>query len=108
MLRRWIGAVAVLFLVAGAVTAAETKGKFVKFDAAGKVLTVDVSGKETNFNLTDDVKVTTVKGEPTKKGIQSFANPKVSKAGARLTIVTEKKGDKEVVTEIKLGGRDKK
>ena len=87
--------------------AAEIKGEFVKFDEKAKVLTVKVEGKDTDFTLTDDTKVMTVKGQPAKKGIQAFADPKKAKAGAPLTVITEKKDAKDAVTEVRLGGKKK-
>ena len=108
MVRQALQALAFLFLAVTVAAAGETSGKFVKFDTDKKELTVDVNGMETRYTLTDDVKVTTEKGVPAKKGIMSFANPRVAKEGARLTVVTAKKADKEVVTEIKLGGKSKR
>ena len=108
MLRQVILAMALMLVTAANLVAAETSGKFVRFDSDKKELTVDVNGAEMKYTLTDDVKVTTVKGEPAKKGIMSFANPRVAKEGARLTVITTRKDDKDVVTEIKLGGKSKK
>jgi hypothetical protein len=107
MLRRSVCTVLALIVGAASVSAGEMTGKFVRFDTARKELTVNINGAETKYTLTDDVKVTTGKGEPTKKGIMSFANPRVAKEGAVLTVITSKKGDADVVTEIKLGGKAK-
>lgn len=87
--------------------AAEIKGTFVRFDEPRKLLTINVEGATNEFTLSDETKVMTVKGEPAKQGIKSFANPRVAKAGAVLTVVTDKKDGKDVVTEIRLGGKKK-
>ena len=107
MWRRSSCGVFVGLVFAGALLGGETSGKFVKFNATKKELTISHDGADVKYILTDDVKVTTSKGEPARKGIMSFANPRVAKPGALLTVVTSKKGDEEVVTEIRLGGKSK-
>ncbi len=97
--------VGVCFL--GSLCAAEYRGTFVKFDEPKLLLTVNVDGKASEFMLNNNTKVVTVKGVPAKQGIKSFANPRVAKPGAVLTVVTDKKDGKDVVTEIRLGGKKK-
>lgn len=97
--------VCVCFL--GNLAAAEYKGTFVKFDEPKLLLTVNVGGKANEFTLNDKTKVVTVKGRLAKQGIKSFANPRVAKPGAVLTVVTDRKDGKDVVTEIRLGGKMK-
>lgn len=91
----------------GSLRAAEYKGTFVKFDEPKLLLTVKVEGVTNDFTLSQDTKVVTVKGEPAKHGIKSFANPRVAKPGAMLTVVTSRIDGKDVVTEVRLGGRKK-
>jgi hypothetical protein len=91
----------------GSVKAAEYKGTFVKFDEPKMLLTVNVDGLANQFTLNVDTKVLTVKGEPAKHGIKSFSNPRVAKPGAALTVVTDRKDGKDVVTEVRLGGKRK-
>jgi hypothetical protein len=106
-MRRTMFALIVSLVGCAGLQAAEIKGTFVKFDEPKKLLTINVEGATSEFVLTDETKVMTVKGEPTRQGIKSFANPKVAKAGAVLTVVTDKRDGKDVVTEIRLGGKKK-
>jgi hypothetical protein len=106
-MRQVLLALIVGLLAFAGLQAAEFKGTFVKFDEPKKLLTINVEGATNEFTLSDETKVMTVKGEPAKQGIKSFANPKVAKAGAVLTVVTDKKDGKDVVTEIRLGGKKK-
>ena len=95
------GLVFALFLVAP-LSAAEIQGSFVKYDDANKVLTVEVKGAKSDYTLNDDTKVMTVKGEPAKQGIKCFSK---AKPGAVLTLITIIRDGKDIVTEVKLGGR---
>jgi hypothetical protein len=106
-MRKVLLVVAVFTLSLAGLRSAEIKGTFVKFDEPKKLLTISVEGAMNEFTLNDETKVVTVKGEPAKQGIKSFANPKVAKAGAVLTVVIDKKDGKDVVTEIRLGGKKK-
>ena len=108
MFRRLIAALACCAFLAGAAGAAEKKGKFVKYDKGTKVLTINSEGVETPFTLSDDTKVVTAKGEATKLNIDSFGNPRVAKPGAMLAVVYEEVGGKPKVSEVKIGGREKK
>jgi hypothetical protein len=107
MLQKALGTLAIGLACTFALSAAETSGRFVEYDTSRKELTVDVNGAKSKFTLTDDVKIVTARGETAKKGLQCFANPKVAKPGAPLTVITAPKDGKDVVTEIKLGGRPK-
>src|SRR5262249_45088621 len=102
----WLALITGLFALAG-LQAAEIKGTFVKFDGTKKPLTIKGGGATNAFILSEGTKVMTVKGEPARQGIKSFANPRVAKAGAVLTVVTDRKDGKDVVTEIRLGGKKK-
>jgi hypothetical protein len=89
--------------------AAEKKGKFVKYDKEAKALTIKGEDGEATFTLTEETRVVTAKGNATKFTIGSFGDPTIAKAGALLAVVFEEKDGKVVkVTEIKLGGREKK
>jgi len=107
MLRKALGVLIVCLAFTFVLSAAETSGKFVEYDTAKKELTVDVNGAKSRFTLTDDVKIVTAGGEATKKGLLCFSNPKVARRGAPLTVITSSKDGKDVVTEIKLGGKPK-
>jgi hypothetical protein len=106
-MRYVLAALLVAFGFLGSVKAAEFKGTFVKFDEPKMLLTVNVDGIASNFTLNVDTKVLTVKGDPARQGIKSFSNPRVAKPGAALTVVTDRKDGKDVVTEVRLGGKRK-
>ena len=105
-----VAALVCLLGLACAASAAEKKGKFVKYDKNAKALTIrNEDGVESKFTLADETKVVTAKGDPTKFNIVSFENPMFAKPGAILAVVFEEKDGVVVkVTEIKLGGREKK
>jgi hypothetical protein len=94
-------------VLAAPLSAAEVQGAFVKYDEPSKVLTVDVKGTRADYSLSDATRVTTIKGEPAKLGIKCFGNPRMAKPGAPLTVITVQRDGKDVVTEIKLGGKKK-
>jgi cephalosporin hydroxylase len=105
MPRAFLACACVFTVLTTSISAAEIRCEFVRYDEAHKVLTVDVKGKASDYTLSDETKVTTQNGAPTKHGIKTFCNSRVAKPGAVLTIVTAKHDGKDVVTEIKLGGR---
>ena len=86
------------------------KGKVKSVDADAKTLVVTVDGKEQTFEVPKDVKIFTV-GKAKKKqpppeivlsGLSALA------VGNEVTVTTEKKDDKDVVTGIKLEPAKKK
>jgi hypothetical protein len=109
MSRRVLSAVAVLFVFAAFVAAAEIKGKIIKVDAENNKITVTVDEKDQEFTLTKDTKIVGGKGGEIKDGLKSkrFSEKALMK-GVPATITTEKVGDKEVVKEVKLTGGKKK
>src|SRR5262249_5876212 len=108
MVRRLIAALACFAFLVGAAGAGEKKGKFVKYDKNTKVLTINSGGVETPFTLSNETKVVTAKGDPTKLNIDSFGNPSVAKPGAILAVVYEEVDGMSKVTQVKIGGREKK
>ena len=106
-LRRLLVVLLAALACTAGLTAGETSGKFVEYDKGKKELTVEVNGAKSKFTLTDDVKVVTARGESARKGLECFSNPRVARPGAPLTVVTTPKDGKDVVTEIKLGGKAK-
>jgi hypothetical protein len=101
MVRMLLAAVVALVFSFGSAIADEVKGKFVKYDADKKVLTVSVDDKEKEFTLTEDTKLT--RGDkPVKAGLMALSKVK---EGAMITLETEKKDGKNVVTEVKLPGK---
>ena len=106
MQRRFIATLlAALTLSVSGISAAEIQGSFVGYNETKKIITVDVQGTSSDYALSDETKVVTQMGHPTKHGIKAFGNPRIAKQGALLTIITAKRDGKDVVTEIKLGGR---
>jgi hypothetical protein len=92
-----------LVLVGGGLLAEEIKGKVKSVDADKKVLTVTVDGKDKEFKLNDSTTFVGPKGKALKEGIKA----KGLKEGANVTITTDKKDGKVVVTEVKLSGGKK-
>lgn len=101
MIRRVLLATA-LTLLTGPVVLAETYGDKVKaVDPDKKTLTLPVDGKDRTFVVDDKVKVQAqvrsgkrLRLAPVKDGLKGV------KAGAEVTVTTERKGGKEVVTEV--------
>ena len=110
MSRRVLSAVAVLLALAGFVVAAEIKGKITKVDADNNKITVSVDDKEQEFTITKETKIISSKGNELKSRLKSkYFSAKELKRGVPVVIKTVKKGDKEVVSEVKLtsGGKKK-
>src|SRR4051794_8814859 len=108
MFRRLLATIACVAFLAGAAGAAELKGKFVKYEKDTKVLTISREGTDHSFTLSADTRVVTAKGDATKLTIESFGNPKVAKPGAVLAVVYEEVDGQKKVSEVKIGGREKK
>jgi hypothetical protein len=109
MTRRVLPAIAVLFVFAAFIAAAEIKGKIIKVDAENNKITVTVDDKDKEFTLTKDTKIISPKGNDLKGGLKSKRfSEEALKKGVPATITTEKVDDKEVVKEVKLTGGKKK
>jgi uncharacterized protein (DUF2141 family) len=109
MLRRVLLATA-LTLLAGSAARAETYADKLKaVDADKKTVTLPVDGKDRTFKVDDkvDIQSQTRAGKrlrltPVKDGLKGV------KAGAEVTVTTEKQDGVEVVTRIVLLAGDKK
>jgi hypothetical protein len=101
---RCLAAVCSLLLLGLVVWSAEYKGKVKSVDADKNTITVTIDDKEKTFNVGDDVKVTRGDKEVKKK----LKATKLWEKSPAVTIVTDGEGDKEVVKEIKVGGKKKK
>src|SRR5262245_44473285 len=108
MIRRALAAICVLLLFGLAMMAAEIKGRIVKVDASNRKISVKLDDREQEFTLTKDARILGPKGD-LKDGLKHkvFQNEKALKKGIPATITTEKKDDVDLVTEIKLGGKQK-
>ena len=101
MLRRALLATA-LALLTGPAVFADTYGDKVKaVDVAKKTLTLPVDGKDRTFAVDDKVEVQAqvrsgkrLRLTPVKEGLKGV------KVGAEVTVTTEKKDGKEVVTKV--------
>lgn len=90
-------------------SAAEVKGTVKSADKEKNAITVTVEGKETLFTLGKDAEVVTVKmvGKKNKQTEEKTAieNGLAGvKEGSQVTLVTDKKDDKEFVTAVKVTG----
>lgn len=97
MVRSFLFAILALAFTSTVAWADEVKGKFAKVD--GEKLTVTVDGKETIFAVDKSVKVQSTNKKNNKfKDLPGGMND--LKAGDEVTVTTEKKDNKEVVTKI--------
>jgi len=110
MFRRFVAVFAVAFLGIVGLIAAEHKGKLVKVDGEKNTITIKTEDGEKTFAYTSDTKFMAGKKEMKEENKTKMMN-KEFKEGKQpeVMLVTEKKGDKEVVTEFKMmGGKKKK
>jgi hypothetical protein len=110
MLRLFASTVVVFLASSAVLVAAEIKGKITKVDAEKNTITVTIDTKDQEFTLTKDTKIVNNKGKDIKDGLKGkvFQNEKALKKGIAVTLTTEKQGDKDVVTQVKVGGGKKK
>jgi hypothetical protein len=107
-MRTFVCTVCALLIFAIGLIAAEIKGKVKSVDADKMVITVTADGKDQEVQITDDTKLLNTKGDPHKDREKALKQLKKLKEGANVTVTTEKKGAKQVATEIKFGGGKKK
>lgn len=110
MFRRIVASIAVAFVAVIGLIAAEVKGKLVKVDDTAKTITIKVEEDEKTFTYNSDTKFVSSKGkdlseEAKKKMFEGKAN---KKGGREVTLITEKKGEKDIVTEVKVAAGKKK
>jgi hypothetical protein len=110
MLRLFASTIVVLLASSAVLDAAEIKGKITKVDANNNKITVTIDGKDQEYTLTKDVKIVNNKGKDIKDGLKGklFQNTKALAKGIAVTLTTEKQGDKEVLTQVKVTGGKKK
>ena len=94
MFRKLLCTAVALFFVTGGLVAAEVKGKVKSVDADTGTITVTVGEKDQTFTVAKDATISA----GTAKVLKDL------KAGDNVTLTTEKKDGKEVVTGIKGGG----
>ena len=105
MLRTFVCSLFALAIVTVGLLAAEIKGKVKSVSDDQKTIIVTVDDKDQTFSITDDTKVVSAKGKDVKDRTKALQN---LKAGAEVTVTTEKKGGKEVVVELKMPAGKKK
>lgn len=106
MWRKMAGYAALGLLISASIAMAEEfKGKLTKVDANGHKITMKVDGKETEYVVDKDCKMNKYKGKDGKEKTGTLSGLKTmvekAKSGVEATVITTKKDDKEVVTEIK-------
>src|SRR5262249_49471084 len=98
-------AVTALLLFAGSAAAAEEiKGKLKK--AGNDKITITVDEKDKTFDVSKDAKVVTLGKK--KQLVDVTGGLKGLKEGDEVTLTTDKKEDKEVVTQVQVAGKKKK
>jgi len=90
--------------------AEEVKGKVKSVDAEKSTITITVDDKDQTLDVSKDVKVTHLVGKKEKKAESQDLPGGLGAltAGTAVTMTTEKKDDKDVVTAIKVDGLAKK
>ena len=108
MIRAAAGAVLAVMLGVAVSAADEVKGTVKSVDKDKNTITLTVDGKETTFDVSKDASFVTTSTVPGKKGkTMEKATPIDGglggvKAGATVTVLTEKIEDKESVTSVKV------
>jgi H+/gluconate symporter-like permease len=110
MFRKFVCAFAIMVASIGLVCADEFRGKVKSVDADKGTITITSDEKDRTFTVEKDTKIyTTMKGK--KKKDPPIEVPVVLgaiKTDAGVTIVTEKKDEKDIVTSIKIDAELKK
>jgi hypothetical protein len=110
VIRTLFGMLSVLTMGLSAVNAEEVKGKVKGVNAAGNSLTLTVDGKDKIFAVSKDASFVSVSTAPGKKGKPMEKVTPIDgglggvKVGNAVTVLTEKEGNKESVTSVKVTG----
>lgn len=115
MLRRFVSAAVVLFVIGGVALAAEYQGRLTKIDETGKTITVKVMkdkddpGTDKTFTYTPTTTfVGAKKKDLTPEAVSKILESPKGKKGIRVTVTTTGDGKDEKVTEVKVRGKKKK
>jgi len=105
-MRTGIAVAGLLLAVCAVAQAEEIKGKVKSVDAEKSMITVTVGEADRTLEVSKDVKVTHRVGKNEKKAKSEDLPGGLGAltAGTEVTITTEKKDDKESVTQIKVEG----
>jgi hypothetical protein len=101
MLRKLICGLFALAVCAGALLAEDIQGTLKKYE--NRKITITVDDKDKTFDVAKDVKVYRVNRKTLNITDVKGGLPKV-KTGTIVTITTEKKDDKDMVTQVQVGG----
>jgi len=102
-------ALAALALGFSAASADELKGTVKKVNKAGNSLTLNVDGKDRTIPVGKDASFVTVtsnkgkKGKPKEKVTPLDGGLGALKEGSAVTVLTEKAGEKDEITSVKVG-----
>lgn len=109
MWHRFLSALVMVLLCGVGLLAADIKGKIIKVDPDTRKITLNIEDKQQEFTLAKETHILGPKGD-LKDGLKHkvFMNEKALKKGIPATLHIEKKGEQDVVTEVKLGGKKKK
>jgi hypothetical protein len=105
MLRHWTVVAFGLFLTAGLALGDEYKGTIKSVDTAQGKLILTADSKDHELAITDATQLVNAKGKEVKsrdKGLKAL------RAGAEVTVTSEKKDGKELATRIQLPAKKKK
>lgn len=109
-MKTWITALTLLALTSTTALAEEIKGHIKKIDTEKKTLIVTVDDKDREFTLNKETKFKQNQPPAKKKGTATTADLpgglNALKVDANVTLTTEKKDGKEVVTEVKVDGAE--
>jgi len=110
MLRHLSGTLLVLTLVLGVALGDEIKGRVKSTDAEKNTITVTVNDKDQTFNLSKDAKFVGLYGKKLNKAkiLDIPGGLSGVRAGANVTVTTEKKDEKEVAISVKVEDLQKK
>ena len=109
MMRSFVCGLFVLAISGGSLLADTVKGKVKGVDADKNTITVTADDKEKNYDVAKDAKVVKVIGKGKKATTETVtAGLKGVSTGSEVTLTTEKKESKEVVTHVKIEGAKKK
>lgn len=99
-----------LFAAPSLLRAEEIKAKVKSVDADKSTITITVDDKDQTLDVAKDVKVTHMVGKNEKKSQSEDVAGGLGglTAGTAVTLTTDKKDDKTVVTQIKVDGLTKK
>ena len=110
MMKTVAPALLALFLAPSLLQAEEIKGKVKSVDTDKSTVTITVDDKDQTLDVPKEAKIIRMVGKNEKKAMPEDLPGGLGglKAGTAITITTEKKEEKDVITQIKLDGFTKK